>query len=170
MSSKKIKSTMLKMILSGFLIFCLSLCLAQEVPNVSITTLNGEKLNVSKIDSSTPVVMSFWATWCLPCMEELNTINEKYEDWQKENKFTLYAVSTDDARTTSKVKTVVKSKGWPYTVLLDPNQTLKRALNINSIPHVILIHKGKIVYSHVGYSPGDEDELIKKIKECNSTH
>lgn len=159
---------MLKIILSGSLIFIVSLFYAQEVPNVSINTLNGEKINVSKIDSSTPVVMSFWATWCLPCMEELTTINEKYEDWQKENKFTMYAVSTDDARTASKVKTVVKSKGWPYTILLDSNQTLKRALNINSVPHVILVHKGKIVYSHIGYSAGDEDELIEKIKECNT--
>ncbi|WPO92251.1 TlpA family protein disulfide reductase [Chryseobacterium sp. HR92] len=159
---------MLKLILSGSLIFILSFCYAQEVPNVSISTLNGEKLNVSKIDSSEPVVMSFWATWCLPCMEELTTINEKYEGWQKENKFTLFAVSTDDARTVSKVKTVVKSKGWPYTILLDTNQTLKRALNINSVPHVIIIHKGKIVYSHIGYSAGDEDELIEKIKEYNT--
>ncbi|ALR30102.1 hypothetical protein ATE47_06005 [Chryseobacterium sp. IHB B 17019] len=101
-------------------------------------------------------------------MEELNTINEKIEDWQKEAKFKMYAVSTDDARTTSKVKTVVKSKGWSYNILLDPNQTLKRSLNINSIPHTILVHKGKVVYSHIGYSAGDEDELIAKIKECNN--
>jgi peroxiredoxin len=161
---------MFKKIVTGYSLFFLSLYFAQEVPNVSISTLNGEKLTISKIDSSKPVIMSFWATWCLPCMEELTTINDKYEDWQKESKFTMYAVSTDDARTSSKVKTVAKSKGWPYTILLDPNQTLKRALNINSIPHIILIHKGKIVYSHVGYSPGDEDELFKKIKEYNTTN
>ncbi|WP_180277244.1 TlpA family protein disulfide reductase [Chryseobacterium sp. 52] len=146
----------------------MSLCYSQKIPNVSVSNLNGERIDVSKIDSSEPVIMSFWATWCLPCMEELNTINERYEDWQKDNKFTMYAVSTDDARTTSKVKTVVKSKGWPYNILLDPNQTLKRAFNINSIPYVILLHKGKIVYSHIGYSAGDEDELINKIKECNN--
>lgn len=158
---------MKKLILTGLLL-SFSTYYAQQIPNVSISNLNGEKLNVSKIDSSEPVVMSFWATWCLPCMEELNTINEKIEDWQKEAKFKMYAVSTDDARTTSKVKTVVKSKGWSYNILLDPNQTLKRSLNINSIPHTILVHKGKVVYSHIGYSAGDEDELIAKIKECNN--
>ena len=147
-----------------------SLYYSQEIPNVSINNLDGKKINASKIDSSEPVVMSFWATWCLPCMEELNTINEKYDNWQKEAKFKMYAVSTDDARTTSKVRTVVKSKGWPYNILLDPNQTLKRALNINSIPYTIIVHKGKIVYSHVGYSAGDDDELITKIKECNSNN
>ncbi|KPH12625.1 TlpA disulfide reductase family protein [Chryseobacterium sp. ERMR1:04] len=158
---------MLRIILFASCVLTFNLYCAQKIPNVSINTINGEKLNVSTIDSSEPVVMSFWATWCLPCMEELNTINEKYEDWQKETKFSMYAVSTDDARTTSKVKTVVKSKGWTYTILLDPNQTLKRALNINSVPYTLLVHKGKIVYSHVGYSAGDEDELLAKIKECH---
>lgn len=158
------------MILSGSLFFCLSFFNAQDIPNVSVNTLSGDRVNFSKIDSSNPIVVAFWATWCLPCMEELTSINDKYEDWQKESKFTLFAAATDDARTVSKVKTIVKSKGWPYTVLLDSNQTLKRALNINSIPHTIIIHKGKVVYSHVGYSAGDEDELIKKIKEYNTSN
>jgi len=160
----------MKMILSGSLFFCLSFFNAQDIPNVSVNTLSGDRVNFSKIDSSNPIVVAFWATWCLPCMEELTSINDKYEDWQKESKFTLFAAATDDARTVSKVKTIVKSKGWPYTVLLDSNQTLKRALNINSIPHTIIIHKGKVVYSHVGYSAGDEDELIKKIKEYNTSN
>lgn len=156
----------MRKILSLVLVLFLHFFYAQKVPNVSVINLNNEKVNVSEIDSSSPVVLTFWATWCLPCMEELNTINEKYEDWQKEARFTIYAVSTDDARTASKVKTVVKSKGWPYTILLDSNQALKRALNVNSIPYLVLLHKGKIVYSHVGYSSGDEDELIAKIKDC----
>lgn len=157
---------MTRIILSAFLMIFINFYYSQDIPNISISDLDGKKMDISKIDSSEPVVMSFWATWCLPCMEELSTINEKYEDWQKESKFSMYAVSTDDARTTSKVKTMVKSKGWPYNILLDSNQTLKRALNISSIPHVILLYKGKIVYSHVGYSAGDEDELFNKIKEC----
>jgi thiol-disulfide isomerase/thioredoxin len=161
---------MSKIILSAILFFLVSFCYAQDLPNISVNTLSGDRINFSKIDSSNPVIVSFWATWCLPCMEELTAINDKYEDWQKESNFTLLATATDDARTVSKVKTLVKSKGWPYTVLLDSNQTLKRSLNINSIPHVIIIHKGKVVYSHIGYSPGDEDELIKKIKEYNTVY
>ncbi len=151
-----------------FLILLFALGFSQKVPNVSINNLKGEKINISTMDTSEPVVLSFWATWCLPCMEELGTINEKYEEWQKERPFKMFAVSTDDARTSSKVKTVVKSKGWPYEILMDTNQTLKRGLNVNSIPHTIIVHKGKVVYSHIGFSAGDEDEMFKKIKECST--
>lgn len=158
----------MRKILSLVFLLGISFVFAQKLPNVSINNLKGEKISISALDTSEPVVLSFWATWCLPCMEELTTINEKFEDWQKEQPFKMYAVSTDDPRTSSKVKTVVKSKGWPYEILMDTNQTLKRALNVNSIPHTIIIHNGKVVYSHVGYSAGDEDELFSKIKECYS--
>jgi peroxiredoxin len=100
-------------------------------------------------------------------MEELSAINEKMESWQKDANFAMYAVSTDDAKTSQKVKTMTKSKGWYYNILMDTNQTLKRALNINTIPYTTIIYKGEIVYKHVGYSPGDEDELLAKIKELN---
>jgi peroxiredoxin len=100
-------------------------------------------------------------------MEELTAIHEKIESWQKDSSFILYAVSTDDSRTSQKVKTMVKSKGWDYNILMDTNQTLKRALNISTIPYTMIIHNGEIVYKHVGYSPGDEDELWAKIKELN---
>ena len=142
---------------------------SQKTPNISINSLDGKKVNISQIDSSTPVVFSFWATWCLPCMEELTAINEKMETWQQDTKFSMYAVSTDDARTSQKVKTMVKSKGWEYNILMDTNQTLKRALNISTIPYTMIVHNGEIVYKHVGYSPGDEDELLAKIKEYNET-
>ncbi len=150
--------------------FTIFFTFSQKLPNISLSDIQGKKVDIASIDTSEkPVIFSFWATWCLPCIEELNTINEKYDTWQEQYKFTLYAVSTDDARSTSKVKTFVKSKDWKYEVLLDPNQALKRALNINNVPYSLIVYKGEIIYSHVGFSLGDEDEIFTKIKECNES-
>ena len=44
-------------------------------------------------------ILSFWATWCVPCINELDALNEVYDELSKELKFKVYAISTDDSRT-----------------------------------------------------------------------
>jgi hypothetical protein len=50
-------------------------------------------------------------------------------------------------------------------VLYDDNQSLKRALNITSLPHTLVLKNNKIIHRRTGYIPGIEDELYKVIKE-----
>jgi hypothetical protein len=94
----------------------------------------------------------------------LESINDQYADRQKETPFKVIAISIDDARTSARVKSFVKGKGWTFDIYLDPNSDLKRALNVNEVPHVLIIKNGKIVYQHNGYLPGNEEELFEKLK------
>jgi thiol-disulfide isomerase/thioredoxin len=151
---------------------CLSLIsFAQEkLPNVVLKDINGKSVNLSEItNDGKPFVINFWATWCAPCKRELNTINELYEDWQKDTGVKIYAISIDDQRTVDKVKPYVSAQGWEYEVLLDTNGDLKRALGVNNVPFTFLLDgKGNIVWKHNNYNPGDEEELyeqIEKLKE-----
>ncbi len=76
----------------------------------------------------------------------------------------LVAISTDDARSAAKVPGVVEAKGWKYRILLDSNKELSIAANIQSVPYTFLLDQnGNIVYEHIGYTPGDEDELEERI-------
>ena len=53
--------------------------------------------------------------------------------------------------------------------IYDKNQSFARAMNVTLTPQVYVADKdGKIVYSHTGYTPGSELELIKKIKELQA--
>ncbi|MFB6258467.1 MAG: TlpA family protein disulfide reductase, partial [Flavobacteriales bacterium] len=82
----------------------------------------------------------------------------------------LVAISIDDARSKNRVRPFVNGSGWDYKVYLDPNQNLKRALNVSNPPHTFLVNgNGKIVWEHNGYSPGDEDKLYKKLKGLGSS-
>ncbi|MEL6989300.1 MAG: TlpA disulfide reductase family protein, partial [Bacteroidota bacterium] len=111
-------------------------------------------------------VISFWATWCLPCKKELDAIAEIYPEWQEDYDMELVAITIDNARGLSKVKPMVEEKGWEFEILSDAGENLKRALNFQTIPQTFLINqKGEIVYSHSGYAPGDEFELEDKIKK-----
>ena len=147
-------------------LFPLMLFSQDVLPSMKLEALDGTQTELSSISANDQlVIISLWATWCVPCKNELDAINEVYQDWQDETKVKLYAVSIDDARTVNRVKPLVNGKGWDFKVLLDTNSDLKRKLNAPSIPLTLLVKNNKIVYRHSGYTPGSEDELFKKIKE-----
>ena len=138
------------------------------LPEVNLRDIDGKTVNVATLSQSgKPVIISFFATWCKPCMRELKAIHELYADWQEETGVEMYIVSTDQAQDSHKVAPLVNGNGWEYHVLLDPNGTLKRAMNVQNIPHLFVIDsKGKTVYNHVGYTTGDEEEIRTYLKEA----
>lgn len=138
--------------------------LGKALPKVNFKTLEGKTFQSSSIKK--PAIISFWSTTCIPCIKELNAINSKYDDWKKGNDFEVYAVSTDDPRFAARVPLIAQKKGWKFPVLTDQEKSVFKALNVSNNPYTIIVNKqGKIVYEHASYKEGDEDELIKVIKE-----
>src|SRR5688572_24011191 len=137
-----------------------------RIPAAVVKKLDGTRVNSNTFSNNgKPIIISFWATWCKPCKKELDAIAESYPDWVKETGVKLIAISIDDARSSGKVVTDVKMKGWDYEVYLDENQDFKRAMNVNNIPHTFLVDgAGKIVWSHNSYSEGDAEKLYENIQ------
>ncbi len=161
MIKKKVSFLLLISLLS--VAFALS---AQQIPAVKLVELDGTAFNSSQFNSpGKPIVLSFWATWCIPCINELSNINDKYGSWRKEASFDFYAISQDDSRTLKRVQPLVNGKNWDFTVLLDKNQDLKRELNLMNIPYTIIVKDGKIIYRQSGYVVGDEEVLFKAIQD-----
>lgn len=143
---------------------------SKSLPDVTVKDMKGTQVNIKNLSNDgKPMIINFWATWCKPCLQELDEINKKYDTWQKETGVKVVAVSLDDSRSSKKVAPLVKARNWKYDILIDENSDMKRTMNVSNPPHTFLIDgKGKIVFEHNGYSLGSEDELYEKIKELTS--
>lgn len=137
----------------------------KDLPTAMVEDLNGQKVDFkSLLKPGKFYVISFWATWCVPCKKELGNLVDLAPKWKEKLNTEIIAVSTDDSRAKSKVKTYVTGEDWPFTVLLDMNQDLMRSLGIQQIPFTLIVNgEGKIVYTHNSYVEGDEFEIENKL-------
>ena len=138
-----------------------------KLPSIDVKTMEGKTFNIADISNDgKPIIITFWATWCKPCIKEHDAINDEYEDWVEETGVKLYAISIDNARSSKRVLPTVNGKGWEFDVLLDENGDLKRAMNVNVPPHTFIVNgEGMIVWQHVGYLEGDEEEYIEIVEK-----
>jgi thiol-disulfide isomerase/thioredoxin len=125
---------------------------------------DGSEMTLEEIHHTGPVLIDFWALWCAPClkaMRHLNDLQEKYRD----QGLTVLGINLDTERSRSKVRSYIRSKGYGFTVALDPSQESYRRLNGTAMPFTLLVNStGKIVYRHSGYMPGDEKILESEIQ------
>ena len=138
------------------LLFAFLTCTMAQIPSVKVENAKGAQVNTSSlVNHKTPMIIS------------LDAINEQLPDWLEEAKFRVVAVSTDDSRSTAKARALAEGHGWDdFIMLYDKNQEFMRAMNVSLTPQVYVVDAdGKIVYSHTGYAPGSELELLKAIKK-----
>ncbi len=144
-----------------------STCYSQKsIPDISIQDLKGNQVSAKSILKDKLTIVSFWATWCKPCLQEINAINQNLKEWQNEVDFDFIAISTDDSRSKNRVLSMKNSRKWQFEVFIDENADLQRAMNILNIPYTIILNKNhQIIYQHTAYSAGDEEEYLEILKK-----
>lgn len=137
----------------------------KKLPSIKVQDMKGNAVDVSTLSNDgKPFALFFWATWCAPCLREMNNVAELYEEWKTKTGLKIYAVSVDDSQSSAKVPSVVKGKRWKFEILLDKNQDLMRAMNFQMPPFTALCDgNGNIVYTHNSYVEGDEFLFEEKL-------
>lgn len=152
----------------AFLAFSTGAFAQVELPSTAIKDVStGKKIAFNQtFEKGKVTVVSFWATWCVPCKKEIKSIREKLGEWRKETDFNYMTISMDETRAEGLVRSYAKSQGWDFPYYIDANSDLKRSLNFQNVPYTIIIDKeGKIAYQHAGYEEGSELETYEKVKE-----
>ncbi|MEO0107610.1 MAG: redoxin domain-containing protein [candidate division WOR-3 bacterium] len=141
----------------------------REAPDFTLRDINGDEVTLYDLLYEGPVYMECWDLPCVNCIAELDALRPVY-DSLKTRGLKIVALSVDKPADEARVKAFVKSKKWPYIVLLDQQQEVKELYGIVIKPTAYLINMdGEIVYTHIGYKKGDErrikEEFIKWLPE-----
>ena len=131
----------------------------------STKTLDGKKLDFVKIQ--TPVViLNFWASWCIPCLEEMPSMIALKKSFPPEA-LSIVAVNSDEEDQRKNImKTLQKVKHTTeFIIVPDEASKLVTDFNVTAIPVTIIFNRGKVVHVSMGPMDFNSEEIKEKIKK-----
>ena len=137
---------------------------AANVPNLALQDVDGRTQYLSDHIGQKVVVMSFWATWCQPCRQELLELQKVY-DKERERGLEVLAISIDGPETQAGVRAFVKQYGFTFPVLLDSDTRCAALYNPRKLAPMLHIfdRTGRIVFSQSTFQPGEAAALRERI-------
>jgi len=128
-------------------------------PDFELSSLSGESVSASALDGKV-VLIDFWATWCTPCVAQARTLEPLHRDFEERGVEFLAISLGEDLET---VESYVGRNPFPYTVLIDPMDTLSVEYGIYALPTVVIIDQtGQVAYQQTGLSDG---EVLRRVLE-----
>ncbi|MCU0612361.1 MAG: TlpA family protein disulfide reductase [Candidatus Eisenbacteria bacterium] len=136
---------------------------ADDAPAFCLPDLSREKICLDELIEKGPVVLDFWATWCAPCVRALPHLQALSEEFADRG-VTVVGICADTPKTVSQLPQFVRGRKLTFTILLDTDNAVMRKYKIANLPYTCIIDtSGALVYSHLGYKPGDERELRSRL-------
>jgi len=142
---------------------------APENDSVVARLLNGSTYDVLDAGSSEPVLLKFWATWCVACLKEMPAYIELYEKYDERVRFLAVNVAVSDPR--DRVTSTVAKYGLSMPVAYDESGELWDRYDIVGTPaYVLLGSDGTILHRTYGHDDSLESALDSAIaREAQST-
>ncbi|ELE2163934.1 redoxin domain-containing protein [Vibrio fluvialis] len=120
------------------------LLVGKLAPDMKITTIDGSTIDLSEVYGKKPVYIKFWATWCIPCREQMSGFEAIYKQYH--DQIEVISVNTGINDNLQSVKPFLKKMGLTMPTVIDDG-TLARAFKLRVTPqHVLIDKQGRFSY------------------------
>jgi peroxiredoxin len=134
----------------------------KEPPPFSLKDLNGRQVSLNDYKWK-PLLLFFWASWCLACKEDIALLEKFFE--RNRGEFEILTIAIDGEKE-KRVKNIVKDNRITLPVLLDQKEQIARTYGVRMIPTAFLINRlGWIEGAVVGQRDWCSQEALSAIKE-----
>ncbi len=120
----------------------------KPAPDFTLQTLNGGTISLASLKGR-PVVLNFWASWCVPCRDEAPQLRDLSEKQSAGGLAVVGVVFSD--KNLSAVKGFVQEYALAYPSLLDPQLNTSIAYGVSGVPETFFIDRQGVVR---GYDQG----------------
>ena len=129
-------------------------------PDFTVKMTSGDKITLSSLRGKV-VLVTFWATWCPPCRQELAHMQEGVIDQFAGSDLVVLPISRGETRAT--VESFIHKMGYTFPVGIDENKSIYLKYATNYVPRSFVIDReGKVVYSVAGY----DETVAREINEA----
>ncbi len=128
----------------------------KSAPSLKLKTLEGKDFDLASLRGK-PVIVDFWATWCVPCRQSMPHVAKLSKEF-KARGLDLVSVSLDEDP--DDAARYIEQHKYSWTHLADPKSQSERDWGQSAIPRLVLIGKdGKVLFDSQGYDEQEETKL-----------
>lgn len=109
-------------------------------------------------------IITFWATWCAPCLKELPVLNAVQKRGGAD-RIQVIAVNINDRKNDFR-RALRKLDDYEIDFVYDYKHAVADKYDVEGIPHMLIVDvDGRVAFQHVGYN---ESALTGIVEEINS--
>jgi peroxiredoxin len=136
--------------------------LSGPAPNFTLQSNGGQPVALASLKGKV-VMVNFWATWCVPCRQEMPHLQALYERYNSLG-FELLAVNVEKNNAEGARKWLEETP-VTFPVLFDPENQVTKLYKVQTMPSTVLIGRdGTMRFIHHGYKPGYENEYQTQVR------
>jgi len=128
----------------------------------TLKDLNNRPYSLKDLRGKQVVHVVFWATWCVPCLQEIPTLREVHEKYHDQG-LAILGVVINLSQTRDGVRAVARNMKVNYPILWDGAGEVQERYNVSMIPQNFLIGKDGVIRYAGSALPTDYETLLASL-------